>query len=108
MNTWLFISVMVALFILAVFVIPQLMLMRNIPKVIRMFRERNAIGEKNARTMEELGLLTKPLYKRMFSRRDYKAQAMQFMIRTSLIEITEDGKLYINEDNLYRTKWRTL
>lgn len=108
MEGVLFIILMVVAFILAFIFIPQFMLMRNIPRVIRIFREHNAIGEKNAKPIEELGLLPKTMFQRMFSRRDYKPQALQFLLRTTVIEMTEDGKLYLNEDNLYRTKWRNL
>ena len=104
----LFIILMVVAFILAFIFIPQFMLMRNVPKVIRIFREHNAVGEKNAKLIEELGLLPKTMFQRMFRRRDYKPQALQFLLRTTVIEMTEDGKIYLNEDNLYRTKWRNL
>ena len=108
MGDWLFIILMVVLFIVVVLVLPQFMLMRNIPKVIRIFRERNAVGEKNAKTIEELGLLPKTMFQRMLSRRDYRPQALQFLMRTTVIEMTEEGKVYLNEDNLFRTKWRNL
>ena len=104
----LFIILMVVAFILAFIFIPQFMLMRNVPKVIRIFREHNAVGEKNAKLIEELGLLPKTMFQRMLRRRDYKPQALQFLLRTTVIEMTEDGKIYLNEDNLYRTKWRNL
>ena len=108
MEGVLFIILMVVAFILAFLFIPQFMLMRNIPKVIRIFREHNAVGEKNAKPIEELGLLPKTMFQRMFRRRDYKPQALQFLLRTTVIEMTEDGEVYLNEDNLYRTKWRNL
>ena len=108
MTDVLFIILMVILFIVVVLVVPQFMLTRNIPKVIRVFREHNAVGEKNAKTIEELGLLPKSMFQRMFSRRDYKPQALQFLLRSTVIEMTEDGKVYLNEDNLFRTRWRNL
>ena len=108
MDNWLFILLMVVLFIVVVLVVPQFMLMRNIPKVIRIFRQHNAVGEKNAKPIEELGLQPKTMFQRMLGRRDYKPQALQFLLRTTVIEMTEDGEVYLNEDNLFRTKWRTL
>ena len=47
-NDILFIVLIVIAFILAFIFIPQLMLMRNVPRVIRVFRKQNAVGEKNA------------------------------------------------------------
>ena len=108
MNDILFIVFMIILFIVVVLVVPQWMLMRNIPKVIRIFREQNAVGEKNAKPMEELGLQPKTMFQRMFRRRDYRPQAFQFLLRATIIEMTEEGKVYLNEENLIRTRWRSL
>jgi len=108
MNDVLFIVLMVLLFIVVVLVVPQWMLTRNVPKVIRIFRQQNAVGEKNAKTIEELGLLPKSMFQRMFNRRDYKPQAFQFLLRTTVVEMTEEGKVYLNEETLMQTKWRNL
>ncbi len=108
MSNVLFIVLMVILFIVVVLVVPQWMLTRNVPKVIRIFRHQNAVGEKNAKTIEELGLVPKSMFQRMFNRRDYKPQALQFLIRTTVVEMTEEGKVYLNEETLMQTKWRNL
>ncbi len=108
MEDVLFIILMIILFILAFIFIPHFMLQRNIPRVIRTFREHNAVGEKNAKTIEELGLLPKSMFQRMLRRRDYKPQAFQFLLGTTIVEMTEEGKVYLDEDNLYRSKWRSL
>jgi hypothetical protein len=108
MNDVLFIVLMVLLFIVVIIVVPQWMLTRNVPKVIRIFRRQNAVGEKNAKTIEELGLLPKSMFQRMFNRRDYKPQALQFLLRTTVVEMTEEGKVYLNEETLMQTKWRNL
>ncbi len=57
----LFLVVLGILFIVVVFVVPQWLLVRNVPKVIKIFRENNAVGPKNAKTIEELGLKPKSL-----------------------------------------------
>lgn len=106
MSNVFFILLMVALFILAVLVFPQWMLLRTVPKIIRIFREHNAVGAKNARTIEELGLQPKTLYERMFKLRDYKPRTFQFMLKTTIIEMTEDGKVYLSEEKLASTRWR--
>ncbi len=95
-------------FILVVFFVPQWILVRNIPKVIRIFRNFNAINPKTARTIEEMGLKPKPMLERMFRRRDHKPRALQFMLRVALVEVTEDGKLYLDEEKLAQTRWRNL
>lgn len=106
MSDALFIVLMVVLFILVVLVLPQVFIMRTVPKVIRIFREHNAVGIKNAKTLDELGLQPKALFERMLKMRDYKPRTLQFLIRTTVIEMTEDGKVYLSEENLAATKWR--
>jgi hypothetical protein len=108
MNDVLFIVLLVILFILTMLFLPQFLVMRSVPKVIKIFRERNAVGEHNAKTIEELGLVPKSMLQRMFTRRDYKPQAFQFLLRSTVIDMTEEGKVYLDEDNLYRTRWRNL
>ncbi len=95
-------------FILVVFFVPQWILIRNIPKVIRIFRNFNAVNPKTARTLEEMGLKPKPMLERMFRRRDHKPRALQFMLRVAIIEVTEDGKLYLDEEKLSQTRWHNL
>ena len=107
-NDILFLVILGLLFVGVVIFVPQWMLMRTIPKVIRAFREHNAVGEKNARPIEELGLQPKSMFQRMFTRRDYRPQTLQFLLRASIVEITEEGKVYLSEENLSRTKWRGL
>jgi len=103
-----FLALIIVVFIATMIFLPQFMLARNIPKVIRIFREHNAVGEKNAKTIAELGLQPKSMFQRMFARRDYKPQALQFLLRVTIIEMTEDGKVYLNEENLLLTRWRNL
>ena len=52
---WIVIVAAIILLLVAMFVIPQWRLRRAIPQVIRIFREGNAIGSKNAKTLDELG-----------------------------------------------------
>jgi len=104
----LFWVILVVLFIFFVFVVPQWLLFRSVPKVIRLFRENNAVGPKNAKTIEELGLKPKTMFERMFRMRDYKPKALQFLIRVTIVELTEEGKVYLDEDKLLQTRWRGL
>lgn len=99
--------IMIGTLILALF-FSQWLLIRNVPKVIRIFRQRNAVGEKNAKTMEELGLKSKPMLERMFRMRDYKPRVMQFLIRVTIVGMTEDGKVYLDESKLTQTRWKGL
>ena len=108
MSDVLFIILIVVIFILIVLVLPQWLLLRNVPKVIRVFRQNNAVGIKNAKTIEELGLQPKSMFGRIFRARDYKPSALQLLIRSNIIEMTEDDKVYLSEENLAMTKWRMI
>jgi len=104
----LFIFGLVILAILAWLFIPVWMIRRSIPKVIKIFQKRNAIGIQNAKTVEELGLQPKSMWQRMFSRRDYKPKALQLLIQLNVVQMTEDGKVYITDDSLASATWLKL
>ncbi len=106
MNTAIFIVVLVVIFILGAFVIPQFFIRRAILSIMRTFEQQNAIGVKGAKTMEELGLAPKPMLQRILKRRDYKPQALQVLMRGDVIQTTEDGKLYLSEESLTTARWR--
>jgi len=107
----LFIFGLIILAILAWLFIPVWMIKRNVPKVIKIFEKKNAIGPENAKTIEELGLKPKSMLQRMFSRRDYKPKALDFLIQANVVQIKEDGKVFIteetarNRDNLLQFKF---
>jgi hypothetical protein len=85
---------------LALLVIPRWRIKRAIPQVIKMFREQNAVGIKNAKTEEELGFKQRTMLEGMFMPRDFKPHALTALIQAEIIQMTEDGKLYLSEDKL--------
>jgi len=106
MNDTLMVIVLVIVFVVVALVLPQFLVMRSAPKVIRIFRQKNAVGEKNAKAIEELGLKQRSMIESVLRRRDYKPRALQLLISTNIVQMTEDGKLYLDEENLAMTKWR--
>jgi len=100
MDNTLFIIVIAVLAILAMFVIPQFLLRRATFKVIQIFQQHNAIGVKNAKAIDELGLSRRTFVEGMFRGRDYKPRALQSLMRSEIVLMTEDGKLYISEEKL--------
>jgi len=104
----LFIILMVILFILSAIFLPYWLVLRAVPKVIKTFRQNNAISASNAKTIDELGLKPKSIFQRMLSRRDYRQNALQFLIRSDVVDITEEGKFFLNEEKLMLSKWRNL
>jgi len=105
MSDTFYILILAVIFILGVTVLPQLFVRRAIPPVIRIFRHHNALGIKSAKTISELGLESPSMLGRMWKTRDYKPRALQLLMTANIVQMTEDGKLYLSEENLMATKW---
>lgn len=108
MNDTTSLIILVVLLLFVMFVLPQLLVRRAIPSLIRTFRERKAVGADNAKTDEELGLKPKTLTQSLFKGRDYKVTALQVLRNANVIQSTEDGKLYLSETHLSNSKWKGL
>ena len=80
--------------------VPRWFMKRAFPKVIQIFREYNAINERNALTVDELGLRPPTFVQRLTKIRDYKPQALNILIRADIVQVIEGGKLYLSEDKL--------
>ncbi len=100
MNSTVLIILVVVFALLAMFVIPQWRLRRAIRQVIRIFREHNAIGVKDARTVDELGLRPRRMLEGMLKGRDYKKYALDALMKAEIVQTTKDGRLYLSEDKL--------
>ena len=98
--------VIIIVAILAMFYIPRLMINRAIHSVIRILRRSNAVTIPDAKTLEELGLDPKPFMQRAFKLRDYKPYALQILRNADIVQVTEDGRLYLDEGQLQTSKWR--
>ena len=96
-ETLLLIGLVVVALVVLIFV-PRWLMRRAFSSVIQIFRQHNAINEKNAKTIDELGLRPPTFAQRLTSFRDYKPQALDLLRRADIVQITEDGKLYFSED----------
>lgn len=105
MNDWVIIAILAVVLLLAMFILPQFFIARAMKKVVKIFRENNAVGVRHAKTAEVLGLEQKGMFERMMRPRDYKPRALQYLMQVNIIEMTEDGKLYLVEENLANTKF---
>jgi hypothetical protein len=108
MSDWAVIAILFIVLLVALFVIPQFMMKRAIKAVIKIFRDNNAIGKKQARTAEELGLQPKRLVERMMKPRDYKPRALQLLMSQEIVQMTDDGKLYLVEEKLDASRLREI
>ncbi len=104
----LFIVAAIILALLVWLFVPSWMIRRSMPKVISILRNKNAVGIRNAKTLEELGLGSKPMLERMFGRRDYKPKALHLLVETKVVLMTEDNKFYITEQTIADAKWLKL
>jgi len=68
-----------------------------IPSIIQVFRDHNAVGLRNAKTIDELGFEFKT--PRMFRVPDYRLTALSSLIKATVIQLTEEGKLYLYKEN---------
>lgn len=95
-----------ALILIFIFVLPQILLRRAISSVIRSFRQSKTVGAQNAKTIDELGLRPKGMMQAIFRGTQYKTTALMVLRNASIIVRTEDGKLYLSEENLSRSRWK--
>ena len=107
MNDVVLIIVMGIILLLALLVIPQLLVRRAVKVVLQIFRDHGAVGKKRAKTVEELGLQPKSMFDRMMKPRDYKPRALDMLINANIIQTTEDGKLYLSEEDLAATQGKS-
>ena len=102
---WAFIVILIIIFLLAVFVVQPLMIARHCPKVIKIFRQQSAVGGKNAKFVDELGLQQRGFVERMWRGRDYKPRALQLLMQINVVRVTDEGKIYLSEPDLAKTRW---
>ena len=100
MSNAVFIVLILLFMLLVLFIVPQWRLKRAIHQVIRIFREYNAIGIDNSKTIDELGMRSAGMLERMLRGRDYKQYALRTLIKAAIIQTTEDGRLYLSEEKL--------
>jgi len=82
------------------FFIQSLLVKRAMTQVIRIFCWHNALGVKNSKTVEEMGLTPPGLIHRLTRLRDYKPYALQILQQAGIVQMTEGGKLYMTEEQL--------
>jgi hypothetical protein len=108
MYDWALIIVMIIAVLALMFILPQYMIARACPRVIKIFRKNSAVGIKNAKSVDELGLRPPGLIDRMMKLRDYKPRAMQLLMQINVVQMTEEGKVYLSEQDLLKTRWSNL
>ena len=73
---------------------------RAIFKVIEIFYQHGALGTSGAKTLQELRLERPDFLQRMTKPRDYKQNALQILIKEGIVNVDEDGRVYMIEEKL--------
>lgn len=100
-NNILMLAVLFIALIATWYLLPRFLVRRAMFKVVRIFREHNAVSRDSARTAEELGINKRQLLRLT---RDYQPLAIQLMMRLDVIQTTNDGKLYLSENKLSQVR----
>jgi hypothetical protein len=96
--------ILVMLLLLAVaFAGSNYMMRRAIKHIIRMLKSADALSLQTARTSEELGFKKTSMFQFKLWR-DYKPAALQLLLTGNIVLMTDDGKLYLSEENLSKSK----
>lgn len=96
-NATLFVLLFFIGFIVVVFITSLFLQRRSVISVIKTFRSKNAFDENNTISQAEVGI--RPQHA-LLKKRDYKLQALQFLINVQIIRATEAGMLYLSEETL--------
>ncbi len=92
--------VILLLMIVAAIALYRLMFIRGLRRAVATFRQCEALDAERAKSLEELGLESRPYVRRMFRPRNYKASAADLLFRQGIIQATNEGRFYLSETAL--------
>lgn len=90
-------SVVLIVTLLAAIVIPPRMLRKAVPQVINILREHGATDPEHAVRPDEVGLVQQSAWDRALKRRDYKPRALSGLLQIGVVDLNDEGKIYLNE-----------
>ncbi len=101
MENSLFIVLLILLFLVSFFILPQWRMRRAVRQVVEIFRENNALHPSTAKTPEQLGFKRpEGALSSLFRGRDYRLYALNMLLKAQIIQQLEDGRLYLQEEKL--------
>ena len=95
---------LIIIFMILLVLIPLMLNKRAIVQVIKRLRQHQALDIESAKTVQEIGLQPLSFRERMLRFRDYKPAALQGLIRVGIVQMTEDGRVYLSEEKLRTSK----
>jgi hypothetical protein len=90
----------IAALTLVLFFIKRFLVKRALAKVVRIFREHDAMEVAKAKTVDELGLRRRNMVESLGTTRDYKQQALSALLDADIVRIVEGNRIYLVEDKL--------
>jgi hypothetical protein len=85
------------------FYVRNILTRRAVVKVVRIFRQYNAVGIEGAKTLHELGLERPNFIRKATNPRDYKQHALQILLKEGIVRVIADGKVFMAEDHPIKT-----
>jgi hypothetical protein len=81
------------------------MIKRSIKEIVKIFRTNQAFDINSAKTAQELGITSRPLFQRFIfynnlSTQDWKPGVLALLIQDGVIQTTPDNRLYLSESRL--------
>jgi len=95
---------LIIIFLVLLVVLPMALNKRAVIQVIKRLRQQGALDVESAKTIDELRLNPPTFRERIMRFRDYKPAALQGLIRVGIVQVTEDGRVYLSEEKLKSTK----
>ena len=99
--------VLAGIFIWIMFLRPRWRAKNAMPSIVQVFRDHNAVGRDDAKTIDELGFMLnipKGTIARTFRAPDYRLMALQSLLKATVVQSTEEGKFYFSEETPPETK----
>lgn len=100
MQAILILVLVIAALIVVVIYGSRFLMRKAIRDVVSIFRRYGATSPGSAKTAQELGLVRANPLERMFRMRDYKPQALTVLGQADIVQMTEEGRLYLSESAL--------
>ena len=104
MSNALLIIVLIIVFIAGFIFIPQLMIKRAVKQVVAILRKHGATSAKMAKFADEMGIKPQGMFTLNMGLRDYKYHALQALLKHEIVQLTEEGKVYLVEEKTYLLK----
>lgn len=92
--------ILTGLFLVLFLLLPIVLNRHAVLKVISIFRKHQALCSRSAKSVDQLGLRPQGFAKRLISVRDYKPQALQALIKANIVQVTDDDKLFLAEEQI--------